>query len=199
MALKLYDMERSGHAHRVRLFLSLLEQRYESIPVNLLAGEHRSPGFLAMNPLGQVPVLVDDDVVITDSTAALVYLAHKYDDGIWLPRDAAGAARVQVWLSAASGLLYSGPAVARVGVLFKRDVDMDAAHANARRLFKWMQQVLETSTWLAADHATIADVAMYSYTRVADEGNIDVSEYPAIERWLSDVQRLSGFVAMPRS
>ena len=77
MALKLYDMQRSGHAHRVRLFLSLLEQRYESIPVNLLAGEHRSPGFLAMNPLGQVPVLVDDDVVITDSTAALVYLAHK--------------------------------------------------------------------------------------------------------------------------
>lgn len=199
MALKLYDMARSGHAHRVRLFLSILEKPYESIAVNLLAGEHRAPGFLAVNPLGQVPVLVDDDVVIPDSTAALVYLALKYDDGTWLPRDAAGAARVQIWLSAASGLLYSGPFTARVGVVFKRDVDMAAAHANARRLFTWMQQVLETSTWLAAAHATIADIAMYSYTRVADEGDIDLCDYPAIERWLTDVQRLSGFVAMPRS
>jgi glutathione S-transferase len=198
LGIKLYDMDRSGHAHRVRLFLSFLEQPYESIKVDLVAGEHRSPEFLAMNPLGQIPVLVDDDVVIADSTAALVYLAYKFDDGTWLPRDAVGAAKVQRWLSAASGLLYSGPVTARVGVVFKRDIDMDAAIANARRLFRWMQQELETNTWLAADHATIADIAMYSYIRVADEGNLDVSEYPAIERWLSDVQSLSGFVAMPR-
>lgn len=197
MALTLYHRERSGHSHRVRLFLAVLGQPYDKIAIDLAPGEQPPPEFLALNHLGQVPVLVDDDVVIADSTAALVYLAHKYDDGNWLPRDAADAARVQRWLSAASGMLFSGPAMARAGAQFKRDVDMPGAHAVARRLFEWMQSELDSNTWLAANRATIADLAMYSYVRVAHEGGIDISAYPAIVKWLQDVESLPGFEAMP--
>jgi glutathione S-transferase len=61
-----------------------------------------------------------------------------------------------------------------------------------------MQQELADQTWLAADHATIADIAMYTYIRVVDEGDIDLDPYPAILRWLEDVEKLDGFVPMAR-
>ena len=61
-----------------------------------------------------------------------------------------------------------------------------------------MQAELADRTWLAADHATIADIAMYSYVRVVDEGDIDLSPYPAVVRWLDDVEKLEDFEPMPR-
>ncbi len=199
MKLKLYDSVRSGHAHRVRLFLSLLGLSYERVPVAMPEGAHKSPEYLKLSPLGQVPTLVDGKVVITDSTAALVYLAIREKAKSWLPSDAEGAARVQRWLSAAAGELYRGPVLARAARVYGRDVDVARANAESLRLFKWMQSELQGRQWLAADHATIADVAMYSYLRVADEGGLDLAEYPGIVRWLADVEALDGFEAMPRS
>ena len=75
MPLILYDMPRSGHAHRVRLLLSLLDVEYEQVMVDMTNGEHKTAEYLKLSPLGQVPTLVDGDIVITDSTAALIYLA----------------------------------------------------------------------------------------------------------------------------
>ena len=199
MSLTLYDYPRSGHAHRIRLFLSLTGTAYDSVLVDMMKGEHKAADYLKLSPLGQVPTLVDGNTVITDSTAALVYLAIKHGDERWLPRDAEGAARVQRWLSAASAEIYRGPVIARVGRQFGRDVDLDRADAESTRLFKWMQQELEARTWLAADHATIADIAMYPYIRVADEGGLDLAPYPAILRWLEEVENLEGFEAMPRA
>lgn len=199
MALKLYDHRFSGHAHRVRLFLSLLGLEYERVPVDLSKDEHKAPEYLKLSPLGQVPTLVDDDVVITDSTAALVYLAKKYGRTQWLPEDSEGAARVQRWLSSASGELYRGPATARAIKLLGRNADYEHARQWAERLFRWMQSELADRTWLAADHPTIADIAMYSYVRVADEGGLDLSPYPAIRRWLGDVEKLEGFEEIPRA
>ena len=71
MTLKLYDYPLSGHAHRLRLFLSLLGLEYERVVVDMLKGEHKAPEYVKLSPLGQVPTLVDGDVVITDSTAGL--------------------------------------------------------------------------------------------------------------------------------
>ena len=161
--------------------------------------KHKDPEYRKLSPLGQVPTFVDGDTVITDSTAALVYLAIKYGDERWLPRDAEGAARVQRWLSTASGEVYRGPVLARAGRQFGRPVDLERADGESKRLFKWMQQELDDRTWLAADHATIADIAMYSYVRVVDEGDIDLGPYPAILRWLEAVENLDGFEAMPRA
>lgn len=199
MTLKLYDMPRSGHAHRVRLLLSLLNVEYEKVMIDMLNAEHKTEEYLRLSPLGQVPTLVDGDIVITDSTAALVYLAKKHAATDWLPEDPATAAAVQRWLSAASGELYRSVVQARAGRQFRRDVDFERAEAEATRLFNWMQSELDQRTWLAADHPTIADVAMYSYLRVADEGELDLSAYPAIVRWLADVEKLDGFEPMVRS
>ena len=199
MTIKLYDNPVSGHAHRVRLFLSLLGLKHETAIINMKEGAHKSPDYLKLSPLGQVPTLVDDDTVITDSCAALVYLAKKYGDKHWLPEDPAGAARIQRWLSTASGELYRGPVIARAIELFGRDDDYDAAVQWSDRLLPWMQDELSNHAWLAADHATIADIAMYSYLRVADEGGLDISDYPDIERWLKDVEGLEGFIPMTRA
>jgi glutathione S-transferase len=197
--MTLYDYRRSGHAHRIRLFLSILDLPHESINVDMQKGAHKDPEYRKLSPLGQVPTFVDGDTVISDSTAALVYLAIKYGDDRWLPRDAEGAARVQRWLSSASGELYRGPVLARAGRQFGRPVDLDTADGVSRQLFKWMQSELMDRTWLAAGHATIADIAMYSYLRVADEGELDLEPYPAILRWLADVEKLDGFEPMPRA
>ncbi len=199
MTIKLYDNPVSGHSHRVRLFLSLLDLDFESIVVDMRAGEHKTPDYLKMSPLGQVPTLVDEETIVTDSCAALVYLAKRYGDERWLPEDPEGAARIQRWLSTASGELYRGPVTARAIELFGRDYDYDAAVAWTERLCAWMEDELTDRTWLAADHATIADIAMYSYLRVADEGALDMSEYHSIERWLGDVESLDGFVPMTRA
>ena len=132
MGTTLYDYPRSGHAHRVRLFLHLLGVEHDTVTIDMAAGEHKTSDYMKLSPLGQVPTLVDDDVVITDSTAAIIYLAKKYGDSSWLPEDPAGAASIQRWLSAASGELYRGPVLARAGRLFGRDVDYARALQNQR-------------------------------------------------------------------
>ena len=199
MSTTLYDYPRSGHSHRVRLFLHLLGVEHETVTIDMAAGEHKADDYVKLSPLGQVPTLVDDDVVITDSTAAIIYLAKKYGGSNWLPEDPAGAASIQRWLSAASGELYRGPVMARAGRLFGRDVDYERAVAESERLFNWMQAELGSRTWLAADHPTIADIAMYSYIAVANEGDLDLTPWPAIRRWLADVEEIDNFLPVVRS
>lgn len=198
MRITLYDFPTSGHAHRIRLFLSLLGIEYDKIVVDMPGGAHKTPEYLALSPLGQVPTMVDGDAVVTDSTAALVYLARKFGRDDWLPPDPAGAAAVQRWLSTASGELYRGPIALRAARRFGRPVDEPAARTWSKRLFDWMQAHLSEHRWLASDHPTIADVAMYSYIRVADEGDCDIEPYPAVLRWLAEVESLPNFEAMPR-
>ncbi|MGH8789331.1 MAG: glutathione S-transferase family protein [Cupriavidus necator] len=194
--LVLYRSPVSGHAHRAELFLGLLGLPYRLVDVDLRGGEQRSEAFLRLNPFGQVPVLDDDGVVVGDSNAILVYLATRYDDGRWLPRDPVGAARVQRWLSVAAGDIAFGPAAARLGVLFGRPVAMDDAIARAQRLFTLMETLLAGQGFLAADHATIADVAAYSYIARAEEGNVPLAPYPALNAWLRRIEALPGFVPM---
>ena len=196
MDITLYEAVVSGHSHRVRLFLSLLELPYKSVEMDMQQGDHKAPDYRKLSPLGQVPTLVDGETVITDSTAALVYLAKQYGNEQWLPEDAVGAARIQRWLSTASGELFRGPVVARAIKLFGRDYYYDDSVMWAGRLLRWMDRELSGNTWLAADHVTIADVAMYSYLRVANEGDIELDSYAAILDWLARVEGLDRFVPM---
>ncbi len=107
--MKLYSHPLSGHSHRARLFLSLIGVDVDVVEVDLAAREHKSASFLALNPFGQLPVLEDEDVIISDSNAILVYLAKKYAPEGWLPEDPAAAAAVQRWLSVAAGEIAYGP------------------------------------------------------------------------------------------
>ena len=197
--IRLYRYALSGHAHRVQLMLSLLQLPCDVIDVDLTAGEHKTPAFLALNPFGQVPVIEDGDVTIADSNAILVYLAGTYDETRrWWPQAALGQAAVQRWLSVAAGPLAYGPAAARVAVLFQRPQNPQCL-LTAHQLFDVMNAHLSKQSWLAADHATIADVAMYSYTAHAPEGGISLAPWPQIRAWLERIEALPGFVGMQRS
>ena len=196
--VRLYRHAVSGHAHRVELFLSLLGLPFEIIEVDLLAGAHKQPDFLARNPFGQVPVIEDGDVTLADSNAILVYLATRYTPASspWLPRDPLGAALVQRWLSVAAGPLAFGPGAARLIQLFKSPNAPDEAVARAHALFALMEQQLEASAFLVGASPSLADVANYSYTARAPEGLVSLVGYPHIRAWLARIEALPGFVPM---
>lgn len=194
--IRLYRHPLSGHAHRVEAFLTLLGLPFENVDVDLLKGEQRSAEFLALNPFGEVPVIRDGDLVLADSNAILVYLAGRYDgSGRWLPRDPAGAAAVQRWLTVAAGALAFGAAAARVNALFGRPDDAKTRDV-AATMFARMEAHLASSPFLAGDTATIADVAMYAYTARAPEGGVPLEPWPNVRRWLADVEALPGFLPM---
>ena len=194
--MKLYDAALSGHAHRARLFLSLLDVPFELVPVDLASGQHKSADFLAMNPLGQVPVLDDDGTFVADSNAILVYLAKKYGRTDWLPEDALGAARVQRWLSVAAGQIAFGPAAARMVKLFKASFDADEVIGRAHAILAVVDRELTSRDWLVGDAPTIADVALYSYIARAPEGDVDLAAYAHVRAWLGRIEALPGFAAM---
>jgi glutathione S-transferase len=197
--LELHDFQLSGHCHRVRLLLSMLKLPHRVIPVDLLGGEHKRRPFLSLNPFGQVPVLRDGDAVIVDSNAILVYLALRYGDSSWLPRDPGHAAAVQRWLSVAAGEVAFGPAAARADVLFGMRCNMQEATKRTLVLLTAMDAHLAGSVFLAGATRTIADIACYSYVAHTPEGRISLDPYAHVRQWLARVERLPGFVAMSRT
>ncbi|UKJ76576.1 glutathione S-transferase family protein [Azospirillum brasilense] len=192
--MKLYHHPLSGHAHRARLFVSLLGLPHELVEVDLKAGAHKTPEFLALNPFGQVPVLEDDGVVVSDSNAILVYLAKKAGRSDWLPEDARSAAAVQRWLSVAAGEVAYGPAAARLVTVFGAGFNPDEVIGRAHTLLKRLDSHLSGRDWLVGVQPTIADVAIYSYVARAPEGNVDLSGYPAVNAFLRRIEGLPGFV-----
>jgi glutathione S-transferase len=185
----------SGHTHRVVNFLGILGLPYRlaSAPADVRS----TPAFRALNPLGQIPVLQDGELVLADSNAILVYLARRYAAGSpWLPEDPVAASRVQRWLSIAAGELKYGPAAARVITLWKAPGNLADAQALAARLLQFTDSHLADRTFLAADHATIADISCYPYIARAPEGRISLADYPHVRAWLARVEAIPGSVAM---
>ena len=197
--MKLYHFPLSGHAHRARLFVSLLGTPCEVVDVDLRSGAHKTPDFLALNPFGQVPVLDDDGTIVSDSNAILVYVATKLGRTDWLPQDAKGAAAVQRWLSVAAGDLAFGPAAARLITVFGAKHNPDDVIARAHVLLKRLEAHLAGRDWLVGTAPTIADVALYSYLSSAPEGNVDLSAYARVNAWLRRIEALPGFVAFART
>jgi glutathione S-transferase len=148
--MKLYHHPLSGHAHRARLFLSLIGLPYELVEVDLKAGAHKQPDFLKMNPFGQVPVLADGDVFISDSNAILVYLAKKAGQTEWLPEDAKGAAEVQRWLSVAAGEIAYGPAAARLVTVFGAKFNPEEVIGRAHIILGRIESQLQGREWLVS-------------------------------------------------
>ncbi|MGV0024433.1 glutathione S-transferase family protein [Phormidesmis priestleyi] len=194
--IRLYRHALSGHSHRAELFLSLLGLPFERIDVDLATGAHKQPEFLNINPFGQLPAIDDNGVTIPDSNAILVYLATKYADPSWLPRDPVGAATVQRWLSVAAGQIAYGTAAARLVNVFGAKLDHDRAKTIAHNLFKLMETHLEQRKFLVGNMPTIADVAGYSYIAHAPEGDVSLQPYPHIRAWLTRIEQLPGFVPM---
>ncbi|RZT39180.1 glutathione S-transferase family protein [Cupriavidus agavae] len=197
--MKLYYHHLSGHSHRVRLLLSLLDVDHEAIEVDLAAGAHKSPEYLKLNRFGQVPVLVDGQDVIADSNAILVYLAKKLGKTDWLPEAPLPAAAVHRWLSIAAGEVAYGPAAARLITVFGARYNADEVIGRSHAILKLIDAELEGRTFLALDHPTIADVALYGYIARAPEGNVDLSGYRSVNAWLQRIESLPGFVPFAKT
>lgn len=194
--IELHEFAASGNCHKVRLMLSLLGLRYESIAVNGSEREHKSAAFLNKNPFGQVPVLVDGDSVLRDSHAILFYLALEYGDG-WLPGKPAEMAQVAAWLSTSANEVARGPNMLRLHHKFGRPIDVPAAQAVTTQLFNLLDSHLGIQDWLALGHPTIADVAIYPYVALSPEGLVDLEPYRFIRAWLDRIQALPGYLGMP--
>lgn len=197
-AITLYGTPLSGHSHRVEAFLNILGLPYRFVEAG--AELRRSDRFLALNPFGQIPVLVDGDLILPDSTAILVYLADRYDgSGLWNPKAPEEEARVQRWLSIASGDLRFGPALARILTLWGGAGSLTDAQRVAERVLRFMDGHLADRDWLAGERPTIADIACYAYVARAPEGRIPLDPYPAVRRWLERVEAIPALTPMPVS
>lgn len=194
--LKLYSYPISGNAYKVRLLLALLGLDYKLVNVDLKAGDTQTPEFLRLNPRGQVPVLVDGDVVVWDSLAILVYLARQYGKGEWLPTDIMGETQVMQWLAVSENELLYGLARARSTLLLKRPFNLEQCQNEGKAGLAVMEQHLAGNAWLAAGKPTIADIACYPYVMLAPMGEVNLEPYPNVRQWLARVEALPGWVAM---
>ncbi|MFS8050375.1 glutathione S-transferase family protein [Rhizobium sp. BR 314] len=197
--MKLYYHPLSGHSHRARLFLSLLGVKHELVFVDLSVKAHKQPEFLALNPFGQLPVLDDDGIIVSDSNAILVYIAKKLGRTDWLPEDPIGGAAVQRWLSVAAGQIAYGPAMARLITVFNAPFRSEEIIPRAHAILMLIEAALDGREWIATDKPTIADVALYSYVARAPEGDVDLAPYPRILGWLTRVEALPGFVEFQKT
>ena len=198
--ITLYGHEISGNSYKARLLLSLLNLEYEWVRVDLMKGEHQSPEYLAKNPFGQVPFLVDGEVQLADAQAILVYLARQrqYGGEKWLPLDALSLAQIIRWLSTAAGEVRQGPENARLYYLFGSgtNINIERATQKSEFILTQLDQHLSDRTWLEFDHPTIADVAIYPYIALARDGKIDLDAYPHVLNWIERVKQLAGYIPM---
>ena len=202
--MRLYDLSRSGNCYKIRLFLSILGIDYETIPVDANGGELQTPGFLAINPNGLVPVLVDGDTTIYDSASILAYLALSHGGESWLPRDPIGLGQVMRWLAFEQAEGRYGLARARAIALelptpLARSGSLDESLALARAALATLEQRLSEGTWLAGGETpTIADIACYPYTALITDAGLSLQPYPAIRRWMDSIAAWPGYVSLPK-
>jgi glutathione S-transferase len=203
--ITLYNWDLSVNCYKQRLLMSILDVEYDSVPIDFFPGwEHKSPEFKKINPLGHIPVIDDDGYMLRDAHAILVYLAAKYDpSGQWYPvGDPELLGETAQWMLFAEGTTNTASA-ARLHVNIGYDFDIDVVRAGAHRLFRVLDEHLwfrerDGLDWVvAAQHPTIADLAIFPDVMLSEEGGISRQDYPAVRRWTDRIRRLEGFTSMP--
>jgi glutathione S-transferase len=195
--MQLYSFELSGNSYKARLMISLLGLDYELISLIPQTREHKSPAFLNLNRFGQVPVLVDGEVVIADAQAILTYLARKYGDENWLSLDPVSLSQIVRWLSITAGEIRQGPEQARLYHLFgATTINVEVATQKAETVLTILNDHLSDRHWLELGHPTIADIAAFPYVALAPDGKISLEPYPHVQTWIDRIKQLPGFVAM---
>ena len=195
--IKLYGHELSGNSYKVKLLLALLGVDYEWVKVDLLQGEHKSQNFLALNPFGQVPVLIDGSTTIADAQAILVYLARRYGSEQWLPLEAEPLSRIVRWLSTTAGEIRQGPESARLYYLFNAtSINLERANQKSEFILTQLNQHLAEREWLELGHPTIADIAVFPYVALAADGKLLLDNYSNVVVWIERIRKLPNFVGM---
>ena len=194
--MKLYDLQASGNCYKVRLFASLANIELELVSVDFLNGEHKRPPLSELNPLGQLPILVDGQYVYRDSQAILVYLAGAYGGLAWWPAHPQGQSEIVQWLSFAANEINHSLCTARLVQKFGYALDKEAALGKSPAVLSLLDQHLERNDWLAMGRPTIADCAVYPYVALAPEGSVDLAPYSHVFRWMKRMEQLPGWQAV---
>ena len=197
--LRLHDHHDSGNGYKVRLLLALLGLTYERIEVDILNGGSRTPGFLAMNPNGRIPVLEPGaDGPLAESNAILWYLAEGTR---FLPSDPLAQARTLQWMFFEQYSHEPNIAVVRhwichLGLDDERRAQLPARRAGGHAALAVMETHLATAPWFGGGAMSVADVALYAYTHVAGEGGFELAGYPGVTAWLERVASQPGHCPM---
>jgi glutathione S-transferase len=183
----------SGNVHKVQMILHARGLAFRRVDVRQDRGEPRDPRFLAVNPMGKVPaVLFDNGDLLTESGALLFYFAAETP--LW-PRDARQQAEVLRWMFFEQYSHEPALAVLRYLLRFAGDPArysdrIPELEQKCRHVLGVMEQRLTGRDWLAGDRPTIADLALYPYTRLGSEIGFSASDWPAIGRWLGRMETL---------
>ncbi len=201
MSYLVYGDMLSGNCYKIKLLLTLLGLEHSWQHVDILAGETRHEDFLAKNPNGRIPLLqLPDGEYLAESNAILNYLA---EDSAFLPRAGLPRARVLQWQFFEQYSHEPYIAVARyinkyLGLPDERRAEYEAKQAGGRAALTVMEQHLQGNEFFVAGGPTIADISLYAYTHVADEGGFDLRPYPALRDWLARIEALPGYIVMSR-
>ncbi|MDK4734237.1 glutathione S-transferase family protein [Rhizobium sp. CNPSo 3490] len=200
--MKLYDYILSPSCYKIRLMAAILGVKLDIRPVDFHPGlEHRGPELLALNPAGSIPILVDGDLVLSESSAMLAFLAARSGPdwlGLTAPEE---TARVQQWLSF-SHRLTTNLGAARLHQMLLRPGNIETLQAQGIAALRELEaglfeQRLRDMRFLASNRATIADIACFPYVALAPDGGISLDPYPNIRLWLRAIRSLEGFIEMP--
>lgn len=198
--MKIYGDIYSGNCYKLKLICALLEIEHEWIPVDIMRGETREDHFLRLNPVGQIPICVTDEgQTLTESNAILYYLGQ--DSDLW-PADRLAQTRVLEWQFFEQYSHEPAIAVARfikiyLGMPENRRHEYETKLKSGYRALDLMERHLDAHDFLVGQNCSIADISLFAYTHVAEEGGFELSSYPALRTWITNIQQLPGFVAMP--
>ena len=184
--LELYTAA-TPNGYKASVALEELGLPYEVRPINLSTLEQKTPAFLAINPNGRVPALVDDGFAVFESGAILMYLAEK--TGRLMPTDPKGRSRVVQWLMFQMGGV--GPMMGQANVFFrywpeKLQPVIDRYQGETRRLFGVLEGQLAQHEYLAGDYS-IADIAHWCWVRSHSWSGVDIEPFPNLKRWVDAI------------
>ena len=188
--MRLYDFLESGNGYKVRLALHQLGIPFERVEMDIVAGATRTPGFLAKNPNGRIPTLeLPDGTFLAESNAIVFYLA---DGTPLLPTDRLERAQVLQWMffeqySHEPNIATSRYWLHHVELTPERRAALVEKKRAGDAALGVMETHLASRTFFVGERYTIADIALYAYTHVADEGGFDLEPFPAVRAWLARV------------
>lgn len=183
--MKLYDYLPSGNSYKVRLLLAYLGIEYEHVDINIIKGESQSAAYRAKNPAGQIPLLeLGDGRLLAESNAILYFLAEGTP---YWPFPAFDQAKALQWMFFEQYKHEPSIAVARYIHHYAYESRKDELPALMKKGYlalDVMETALDGQRWFVGGGRSIADIALYAYTHVADEGGFDLTNYPNISAWL---------------
>jgi glutathione S-transferase len=191
--MNVYGDTNSGNCLKVKWVCDHLRIPYRWIDIDTMKGETRTREFLKLNDAGQVPTVeLDDGRTLAQSNAIIRYLARGSD---LIPRDAYAAAKMDEWLFWEQYSHEPYIAVCRFQMVYLKrpaaELDPEKVKRGYAALTR-MEQSLSASPFLAGEAASLADVSLLAYTRVAHEGGFDLALYPSVRRWIGETETVLG-------